>query len=66
MQIKTQKPHTLGTRIISKTFKADLAGNTPIEAAAFSMSVKQTFKTTKVLVFEKVGCKFYTEFLVCI
>ena len=56
----------MGTRIISKTFKADLAGNVPIAAFLFSVSVKQTFRKTKVLVFEKVGANFYTEFLVCI
>jgi hypothetical protein len=66
MQTKTQKPHILGTRIISKTFKADLASNVPIAASVFSMNVKQTFRKTKVLVFEKVGKNFYTEFLVCI
>jgi hypothetical protein len=66
MQTKTQNPHILGTRIISKTFKADLAGNVPMSAFLFSVSVKQTFKKTKVLVFERVGANFYTEFLVCI
>jgi len=66
MATKTQNPHILGTRIISKTFKADLAGNVPIAASLFSMSVKQTFRKTKVLVFERVGKNFYTEFLVCI
>lgn len=66
MATKTQNPHVLGTRIISKTFKADLAGNVPMAAFLFSVSVKQTFRKTKVLVFERVGANFYAEFLVCI
>lgn len=66
MQSKTTKPHKLGTRIVSKTFKADLAGNTPVEAAIFSMTIKQTFKTTKVLMFERVGRSFYAEFKISV
>jgi hypothetical protein len=66
MTAKTTKPHQLGTRIISKTFKTDLAGNTPVAASAFSMAVKQTFKTTKVLMFERVGRSFYTEFKISV
>lgn len=66
MTAKTTKPHQLGTRIVSKTFKADLAGNTPIAASAFSMAVKQTFRETKVLMFECVGRNFYAEFKISV
>ena len=61
-----QNPRILGTRIISKSFPTDKAGNTPIAASVFSMLVKQTFKSTKVLMFEQVGRNFYTEFKVSV
>jgi hypothetical protein len=61
-----KNPRILGQRTISKTFPTDKAGNTPIQASLFSMSVKQTFKKTKVLMFEQVGRNFYTEFRVSV
>lgn len=64
--MNSKKPHILGTRIISKKFTTDLAGNVPLAASTFSMAVKQTFKRTKVRMFERVGRTFYAEFQVSV
>ena len=64
--MNSKQPHILGTRIISKTFTTDLAGNVPLKAAAFAFDVKQTFKRTKVRMFERVGRTFYAEFQVSV
>ena len=64
--MNSKQPHILGTRILKKTFPTDLAGNIPQQASLFSMTVKQTFKRTKVRMFERVGRTFYVEFQVSV
>ena len=59
-------PRILGTRIISKSFPTNKAGDTPIHASLFSMYVKQKFSKTKVLMFYKVERTLYAEFKVSV
>jgi hypothetical protein len=61
-----KNPHTLGTRILKKTFATSNTGQVPMAASLFSMAVKQTFKSTKVLMFEQVGRNFYVELKVSV